>query len=106
MGDDREAAEAQQVGAAVRVRVEAGAQPAGRRPDQQAAELSPRGRADLVAQLVEELLDRPLEQLQRDVAREPVGDDDVGGSAEQVARLGVAGEVEPARRQQRRAPRA
>ena len=30
--------------------------------------------------------DRPLEQLQRDVAGEAVGDDDVGGAAQQVAR--------------------
>ena len=59
-----------------------------------------------VAELVEELADRPLEELQRDVAGEPVGHDDVGRAAEQVARLGVPEEVEPARREQRRAPRA
>ena len=50
---------------------------------------------------VEQIHDRPLEQLQRDVAREAVGDDHVGGAAQQVAALGVAGEVEAALAQQR-----
>ena len=43
-----------------------------------------------------------LEQLQRDVAGEAVGDDDVGRAAQQVAALGVAGEVEPGRVAQQR----
>ena len=80
--DDREAAEAQEVGASVCVGVEAGAQPAGGRTDQQAAELAPSGRPDLIAQLGEQLADRPLEELQRDVAGEAVGDDDVGRASE------------------------
>ncbi len=51
--------------------------------------------ADLLAQQVEELLDPALEQLERDVAGEAVGDDDVGGAAEQVAGLGVPLEPDP-----------
>ena len=37
----------------------------------------------------------PFEQLQRDVAGEPVGDDDVGGAREQLARLRVSREADP-----------
>ena len=37
-------------------------------------------RRDLVAQRVEQLADRPLEQLERDVAGEAVGDDHIGGA--------------------------
>ena len=40
-----------------------------------------------VAQRVEQILDRALEQLQRDVAGEAVGDDDVRGAAQQLAAL-------------------
>ena len=48
----------------------------------------------------------PSSSLQRDVAGEAVGDDDVGGAAEEVAALGVALEVEVARARAARAPRA
>ena len=50
MRDHGEAAQAEQVGAAVRVGVEALAEPPRRRPDQQPAELSQRRRGDLLAQ--------------------------------------------------------
>src|SRR6266496_2868869 len=86
----------QQVGAAVRVRVEPRAQPSRGGADQQTTELAPRRRADLLPQGVEELLDGAFQQLQRDVAGEPVRDDDVRGAAQQLARLGVATEVETA----------
>src|SRR5579884_267770 len=90
----REAAQPEQVRAAVRVRVELRTEPPRRGADEEAAELSPRRRLDLVAQRVEELHDRALEELERDVSREPVGDDHVGGASEQVAALDVAAEVE------------
>ena len=76
------------------------AQPPGGRADEQPAELPGRGRGDLRAQRVEDGADRPLERLQRDVAGEAVGDDDVGGAREDVAALGVAPEVEVARGEQ------
>ena len=106
MSHDGEAPQAEEVGASVGVRIEAVAQSPRRRADQQAAEFSPGRRADFAAQLVEQLADRPLEELERDVAGEAVRDDDVRGSAQEVARLGVAREVE--RRSQRgaRVPRA
>src|SRR5688572_26307211 len=94
--DHREPAEPEEVGAAVGVRVEAVPKPTGGRPDQQPAELSPGGLGDLLAQRVEQLLDRPLQQLQGDVPGEAVGDDDVGREAQQLARLRVPLEVEAA----------
>ncbi len=90
MRDHGEAAQTEQVRAAVGVRIEAGAQPAGRRPDQQAAELASGRRGDLLAEGVEQLGDRALQELQRQVAGESVGDDDVGRPPQQVAALGVA----------------
>ena len=67
----------------------------------------PRGVAVISARKrVENRPDRPFERLQHDVAGEAVGDDDVGGAAEDVATLGVAGEVEIARARAGRAPRA
>src|SRR5471032_2561559 len=95
VGYHGQAAQAEQVRAAVGVGVEAGMQPPRGAPDQQAAELPRRGRGDLLAQSVEELQNRSLEQLEGDVAGEPVRDDDVGRPTEQVAALGVPGEVEP-----------
>src|SRR5439155_25597181 len=100
-GDHGEPAQAEQVGAAIRVRIEARAQTAGGRADQEPPELAPRGRRNLGAQRVEDVLDRPLEQLQRDVAGEAVGDDDVRRAAQQLAALDVALEVELARAEQR-----
>src|SRR6266536_4104921 len=76
VGDHRQAAQPEQIGAAVCVRIEAGTQAARRRPDQQAAELAGPRRRDLLPQRVEQLADRALEQLERDVAGESVGDDD------------------------------
>src|SRR5581483_6916433 len=97
VGDHGEAAEAEQVGAAVGVGVEPRAEAARGRPDQEAAELAPGRRGDLLAERVEELPDRALEELQREVAGEAAGDDDVGGAAEEVAPLGVAAEVDAGR---------
>src|SRR5829696_7808304 len=99
--DHREAAEAEQVRAAVRVRVERRAEPSGRRSDQETAELPARRRFDLLAQRVQHRLDRAFEQLQGDIAGEAVADDDVRGPGEQVPALGIAGELELARRQER-----
>src|SRR5947207_5165381 len=98
--DHREPAQAEQVGAAVRVGIEAMAEPARRRADQQAAQLARRRRRDLCAEGVEDRADRPLEELQRDVAGEAVGHDDVGSAGEQVAPLAVSLEIEVARGEQ------
>src|SRR6266700_1440266 len=95
-GDHREPPQPEEVGPAVRVRVEARAQAAGGGTDQDAPELAPSRRADLLAERVQQLADRPFEQLQRAVAGEAVGDDDVGGAAEQIAGFGVAEEVQVA----------
>src|SRR5689334_18981761 len=54
VGDHREPAEAEQVRAAVGVRVEAGTQATCGRPDQEAAELAARRRGDLLPQRVEQ----------------------------------------------------
>ena len=94
MGDHGEPAQAEQVGAAVGVGVEAATHPAGGGADQQAADLSAAAGRDLFSQRFEDDCDRALEQLQDDVAGEAVADDDVGGTEQQVAALGVAAEVE------------
>ena len=76
----------------------AGARAAGRiRSPPSLPRASPRSRSRSASST---RLDRPLERLQRDVAREAVADDDVGLAVEQVAALGVAGEVEIARGEQ------
>ena len=72
-----------------------------RGPDQEAAELAPRGGADLVPDAFEQRPDRAFEKLQADVAGEAVADDDVAGVAQQIAALGVAAEVEVGRDEQR-----
>src|SRR5437764_4266475 len=72
--DHRQATQAKQVGAAVGVRVEALPQPVRRRPDEKAAEFAARRRNDLLPERVEDRLDRPLEELQADVAGEAVRD--------------------------------
>src|SRR5213596_2489260 len=69
-------------------------------PDQQAADLAARGGADLVADALEDRRDRAFEELEADVAGEPVADDDVAGSAEDVPALHIAAEVEVALREQ------
>ena len=101
MRDHDEPAQAEEVGAAVRVGVEALAQPPGGGTDEQSAEVPGRVGGDLLSQRVEQSSDRPLDGLERDVAREAVGDEDVGGALEDVAALGVAAEVEVGRGQQR-----
>src|SRR5689334_16096533 len=98
--DHREPAQAEEVRAAVGVRVETGAEAPRRGLDQEAAELPARGGGHLLPEGVEEVLDRPLEQLEHDVAGEAVGHDDVGGAAQELAALGVAAEVERALAQQ------
>src|SRR4051812_24428926 len=92
--DDDEALETEEIGAAVRVRIEPRAQPPRRRADEQAAELPAGCRLDLAAESAEHRADRPLERLERDVPGEAVGDEDVGGAFEDVAAFGVALEVE------------
>src|SRR2546421_2741969 len=92
--DHDEAAQAQEVGAAVRVGVEALAEAAPGWTDEEPPEGSDRARGDLRAQRVEERPDRALDGLERDVAGEPVGHEDVGCALEDVAPLGVAAEVE------------
>src|SRR6266536_2049568 len=98
--DHGEAPEAQQVGASVGVGVEPVPETPRGGPDQGAAELAARGRRDIIAKGIQEIRDRPLEQLEDDIAGEAVGDDDVGGALEDVAALGVSSEVEIARRQE------
>src|ERR671936_320760 len=60
VGDDDEALEADQVGAAEGVGVEPGPQGARGRPDEQRAEPPPRRAADLLAQRLEDDADRPF----------------------------------------------
>src|SRR5262249_27142078 len=98
--DDGEPAQAEEVGASVGVRIEMLPQTPCRRPDERAAQLPGRGRADLRAQPVERRPDGALEQLQRYVSGEAVGDDDVGCVSEQPAALDVSPEIQPARSQQ------
>ena len=98
--DDDEAAQPQQVSAAVRLRIEARAEPPRGRPDQQSAELAARRPLDLGPQAVKHREDRALEQLQRDIAGEAVGDDDVRRALQQPAALDVALESQVAFREQ------
>src|SRR5205823_77162 len=79
--DDGQAAEAEQVRAAVRVGVEALPQPSGSGTDEEPADGAARIGGDLLAECVEQRGDRPLEELERDVPGEAVGDDDVGRAA-------------------------
>src|SRR5207247_6970137 len=69
-------------------------------PDEQADALDARGGADLVADALEDRRDRAFEELEADVAGEPVADDDVAGSAEDVPALHIAAGVELALREQ------
>src|SRR5206468_9901136 len=89
-----EPAQAEEVGAAVRVGIEALAETPGGRTDEHPAEGARSAGGDLLAQRVEQGADRPLDRLERDVAGEAVGDEDVRGALEDVAPLGVAAEVE------------
>src|SRR5687768_13390561 len=96
VGDDRDSAQAEQVGAAVGVRIEPLAQVARSRADEETADLAARRSIDLVAQRVEQRLDGALHQLEGDVAREAVGDDNLAGAFEERPALDVAPEVEAA----------
>jgi hypothetical protein len=96
VGDDHEASQPQQIGPAVGVRVEPFAQASRGGTDEEAAELPPRARLDLLSELVEERLDRPFHELERHVPREAVADDHVGCVREQLTALDVADEVEMA----------
>src|SRR4029079_5134533 len=78
VGDDHEASQPQQIGPAVGVRVEPFAQASRGGTDEEAAELPPRARLDLLSELVEERLDRPFHKLERHVPREAAADDHVG----------------------------
>src|SRR5262245_55951572 len=90
----RDPVEAEQVGAAVRVGVEAVAQPSRRATDQKTTDAATSTAADLLAQRVHERFDRSFHELERDVSREAVADDDVGGPVQEIAALGVALETE------------
>src|SRR4051812_256289 len=94
VGDHREAAQAEQVGAAIGVRIEAMPEVPGSRADQETADLAASTRGYLGAQAVENRANRPFQGLEDDVAGEAVGDDHVGGAAQDVAPLAVALEVE------------
>ena len=77
MGDHGEPSQAEEVRAAVRVGVEALPEVPCRGPDQKAAYLAARRCPDLLAHALEQRADRALEELQADVPREAVADDDV-----------------------------
>ena len=94
MGDNRKAAQPEQVGAAVRVWIEPVAQAARRGADQQPTQGSALTGFDLLAESGEDAPNRPLERLQDDVAGEAVANDDISGALEQVAALRVPLEVE------------
>ena len=97
MADDRDRAQPEQDRAAGRVGVEFLAQPAERRFQQQPAGRGHRVLAGDVGDRPGQFLRRALHHLQRDVAGEAVGDDDVDLRRRQVAALDVAGEVDPRR---------
>src|SRR5512134_815066 len=98
--DHDEPVEAEEVTAAVRLRVEALTKPPCTRSDEQTTEPPGERRAELRAERVEEGLDRSLERLQRDVPRESVRDDDVRPSLEEQSPLHVPGEPEICRAQE------
>ena len=92
---DRDRPQPDQVRAAVGLGIDLVAQRPQLGPQQQAAQLAlPRRRGGL-ADLVEQPGARALEQLEHDVAREAVGDDDVDRAERHVAALDVAGEDQP-----------
>jgi hypothetical protein len=96
MSDDHEPSQPEQIGAAVGIRVEPLAQAPRSGTDEETAELPARAFLDLLSELVEKRLDRPLHELERHVPREAVADHHVGGMREQLAALDVADEVEMA----------
>ena len=96
MGDHGEPAQAEQIGAAVGVGIEPLPQAAAPRAGSAGLRASRGSSWDLLAEPLEHRLDRSLEQLQADVPREAVADDDVAAAAQQLAALDVAAEVEVA----------
>src|SRR5438477_2277258 len=78
--DHDEPSQAEEVGASVRVGVETPAQPPGGGTDEQPTDGSARAGGDLLAQRVEQGADGALDGLERDVAGEAVGYEDVGGA--------------------------
>ena len=101
MRDDDEPAQPEKVRTPVGLRVEPLPQSPRRRPDEQSAELPPQRGGHLCPERIERRLDRPLEELERDVSREAVADDHVSGAREQVSPLRVADEAEATRLQLR-----
>ena len=100
MSDDNEPSQPEQIGASVGVGIESPAKAARGRADEKPAELPARAFLDLLPELVQKRLDRPLHELERHVPREAVADDHVGGVGKQLAALDVPDEVEPARLQE------
>ena len=101
MRDHDESAQAEQVGAAVRFRIEPAPQLAGRRADQEPSDLAARGRLDRLAQAADGGRDSALERLQGHVPGEAVADDHVGRAVQEVAALDVPDEAKRARLEQR-----
>src|SRR5687768_6129564 len=91
--DDHDAAQSEQVGAAIRLGIESLAKVPRGGADEETADLSAGRAVDLVAERVEQRADRALHQLERDVAGEAVRDDDLSGALEQRAALDVALEI-------------
>src|SRR5262249_37663255 len=98
--DHCEAAEAEQVRAAVGVGAEPAAEAARGGPDQQPPDPPAGRRGDLLPQRVAQVSDRPPEQLPRAVPWEAGRDDAARAAAQEVTALGVAGEVQVARRKE------
>jgi len=92
--DDAETTQPEQVGATLQLRVDLRAKAAERGPQQQAPSLARGEDSAASADGAEDRLGHALHQLQRDVAGEPVGDDDVSGTAGHVVALDVADELE------------
>src|SRR6266496_472298 len=92
MSDDGEPAQPQQVGAAVGVGIETVSQMTGCGPDHEPADFAASGGADLLAQPLHQRRNRPLQELQADVAREAVADDDVTRVAQEMAAFDVPSE--------------
>ena len=96
VGDDADAVDAEQHGAAVRVRIEGGVERQQRRHERVGV-LAVGRVGEGGQQCADQGLHPALERLQRDVAGEPVGDGHVEGVGHQVAPLDVADEADPRR---------
>src|SRR4029453_12629281 len=92
--DDDETVQPEEVAATVRLRVEPLPEVPRARPDEEPAEPSTHGGAELRAQRVEQGLDPPPQRLQSDVAGEAVRDDHVRSALEEEPALDVAREAE------------